>query len=171
MNTVARQPQIPSSPWYRHRWPWILMAGPAAVVVASMVTIYLAIKTDDGLVTDEYYRKGLAINQTLKLSERARELGLRAALSFALDGIRIKLGAATLGFAMPQRLRVVVSHPTRAGFDQTQMLTLEGDHYSGKFKLPASGHWVVLIEDDAKTWRIMGNIVLPNSGETVFGGV
>ena len=22
-------------PWYRHRWPWIIMAGPAAVVVVS----------------------------------------------------------------------------------------------------------------------------------------
>jgi hypothetical protein len=49
------------------------------------------------------------------------------------------------------------------------MLVLADGRYCGKFRLPAAGHWVVLLEDDAKTWRMMGNVMLPASGETVFG--
>lgn len=39
-------------PWYRHRWPWLLMAGPAVVVVAGVFTAWLAISRADALVAD-----------------------------------------------------------------------------------------------------------------------
>lgn len=159
------------APWYRHRWPWILMAGPFLVVVASFVTIWLAVSTDDGLVTDDYYRKGLAINQTLKMSERAQALGLQAGVTIALDSISLRLSASAPApeFVAPSRVRLTVSHPTRAGLDQTQLLQLQNGRYAGKFKLPPDGHWVILLEDEAKSWRIMGNMILPASGEMLFG--
>lgn len=157
-------------PWYRHRWPWLLMAGPAIVVVASLYTAWLAVRTSDGLVTEDYYRKGLAINQTLKLSERAHALGLEVGLKISLDRVDVRLSSHQAGFVPPERLQVTVAHPTRAGFDQTQLLHRHGAGYVGNFRLPADGHWVVLIEDDAKTWRIMGNLILPATHETVLGG-
>ena len=159
----------PILPWYRHRWPWILAAGPAVVVVASFITLWLAISSSDGLVTEDYYRKGLAINQTLALSERAQALDLEAGVSLKLDSISVRVGSKMPGFTLPKQIRVTVSHPTRAGLDQSQVLTLLDGRYTGRFRLPAAGHWVVLLEDDAKTWRMMGNVMLPASGETVFG--
>jgi len=45
-----------SRPWYREPWPWILMAGPAAVIVAGIFTMTLAYRTEDGLVADDYYK-------------------------------------------------------------------------------------------------------------------
>ena len=168
MNTASSPAN--ALPWYRHRWPWILMSGPAIVVVASLYTAWLAVRTSDGLVTEDYYRKGLAINQTLKLSERARELGLQAGLTISLDRIQVRLSSTQANFSLPENLHVTVAHPTRAGFDQAQLLHREGQGYSGHFRLPADGHWVVLIEDEAKSWRIMGNLILPATHETVFGG-
>ena len=35
---ATTSPRTPAPPWYRQRWPWLLMAGPAIVVVASMYT-------------------------------------------------------------------------------------------------------------------------------------
>jgi len=157
-----------SQPWYRHRWPWLLMSGPIIVVVASFVTLWLAIRTDDGLVTNDYYQKGLAINQTLKLSEHAEALGLRAGLTVGLNSMQLRLSAASPGFIPPTKIHVTVSHPTRAGLDQTQVLTLQHDHYTGQFRLPPDGHWLILLEDEAKTWRILGNMILPSAGEVVF---
>ena len=40
-----------SKPWYREPWPWILMSGPALVVVASVVSAILAAATADPLVS------------------------------------------------------------------------------------------------------------------------
>lgn len=159
-----------AAPWYRHRWPWFLMAGPGLVVVASLITLWLAIVSNDGLVTEEYYKKGLAINQTLALSDRAKLLGLEAGLRLTLNSVSVRLSAREAGFVPPSKLRATISHPTRAGLDQSQVLTLRDGQYSGPFRLPAAGHWLVLVEDEAGTWRVMGNVVLPATGETVLGG-
>ena len=40
------------TPWYREPWPWILMAGPAIVVVAGAFTMTLAFTTADEIVSD-----------------------------------------------------------------------------------------------------------------------
>jgi uncharacterized protein len=51
-------------PWWKFGHVWLVVSGPAVVVVASFVTLYLAISRPDPVVTEDYYRKGLEINQT-----------------------------------------------------------------------------------------------------------
>ncbi|MEM7209241.1 MAG: FixH family protein [Pseudomonadota bacterium] len=55
-----------TTPWYKQFWPWAIIAIPATTVVACIIMITLAIKTDDGLVSGDYYREGLTINERLK---------------------------------------------------------------------------------------------------------
>ncbi len=88
-------------PWYREPWPWILAAGPAIVVVAGIYTAWLALKSDDGLVTDDYYRKGLAVNQTIARSEQATRLGLVAGIRIAEDRLSVRLQARDRNFTLP----------------------------------------------------------------------
>lgn len=145
------------------------MAGPFIVVIAGIITAWLAITSSDGLVTDDYYKKGLAVGQTIAQSEKAKSLGLSAAVRVSSETLTVRLMAKP-GYSLPPALSVTVSHPTRAGLDQSQLMKLGADGYSGKFRLPASGHWLVLIEDESKSWRLMGNMVLPASGEIVIGG-
>jgi len=52
-------------PWYREPWPWILMSGPAIVVVAGIWTFVIAATTTDTLVSEDYYRKGVNINREI----------------------------------------------------------------------------------------------------------
>ena len=156
-------------PWYREPWPWILAAGPFIVVVAACYTAWLAVKSNDGLVTEDYYRKGLSANQTIARSEQAARMGLVAGVRIAGDNLAVRLEAGDKGFVMPPTLALTVSHPTRAGLDQTRVLVRNGDLYSGEVRLPAAGHWLVLLEDERKTWRLMGNVILPANGETLIG--
>lgn len=159
-----------AKPWYREPWPWLLMIGPFVVVVAGIYTAWLAISSADGLVTDDYYKKGLAVNQTIAASERAKQLGISVGVRVTDSGFVARLKAADMTFALPPTLILTLSHPTRAGLDQSLVLTRDGDVYLGKLRLPSSGHWLVLLEDETKSWRLMGNVVLPASGETVIGG-
>lgn len=53
-------------PWWKYGYVWLVIAGPALVVVASFVTLYLAIRYPDPVVAPDYYRKGVEINQTLR---------------------------------------------------------------------------------------------------------
>ena len=156
-------------PWYREPWPWILAAGPFIVVVAALYTAWLAVVSNDGLVTDDYYRKGLSANQTIARSEQATKMGLVAGVRIAGDALSVRLQAGDKSFVMPPTLALTITHPTRAGLDQARVLVRNGELYSGEVRLPAAGHWLVLLEDERKTWRLMGNVILPANGETLIG--
>ncbi|MBO9652080.1 MAG: FixH family protein [Variovorax sp.] len=54
-----------SAPWWRFPLLWMVLAGPALVVVASCVTLWLAMRTPDPVVAEDYYRQGIEINSTL----------------------------------------------------------------------------------------------------------
>lgn len=156
-------------PWYRERWPWLLMLGPFIVIVAGGVTAWLAVVTSDGLVTEDYYKQGQAAGETLARSRHAEALGIQAGVRLTEDGIRVRLSSQSALPATPALL-VTLSHPTRAGMDQQSRLRQDGDAYVGTMHLPASGHWLVLIEDEAKTWRLVGSVALPAANEALIGG-
>lgn len=154
-------------PWYREPWPWLLMAGPFIVIIAGLATAWLAVSSSDGLVTEDYYKQGQAAGETLARSRYAEEHGLQAGLSLMQDGLRVRLAGR---LTPPSALLVTLSHPTRAGLDQRVRLVREGEIYTGAMHLPASGHWIVLVEDEARTWRLMGSVVLPAAVESIIGG-
>lgn len=52
-------------PWWRFPHVWLVISGPAVVVVASFITFYLAASGQDPVVDQDYYRKGIEINRTL----------------------------------------------------------------------------------------------------------
>ena len=55
----------PSQPWWKYGHVWLVIAGPAVVVVAAMVTAWIAMRNPDPVLADDYYRRGVEINQTL----------------------------------------------------------------------------------------------------------
>jgi hypothetical protein len=63
-----------STPWWKFGHVWLVLAGPALVVVASFVTLYIAVTRIDPVVTEDYYRKGIEINKTLNTGGSAASL-------------------------------------------------------------------------------------------------
>lgn len=152
------------SAWYKHPWPWILMAGPGLVIVAGVVTVWLAVVSNDGLVTDDYYKQGLAVNQRMHRDHQASALGLHADLMRSDGKVRLLLGAAA-EVSLPETLMVKLAHPTRAGQDQLVEMKAEGQgFYSGQLLADVGGRWVISIEDPAGQWRLQGEWVA-DSGE------
>ena len=151
--------------WYREPWPWILMAGPAIVVVACLATAWLAFHGADGLVADDYYKQGLAINKTLVRSAAARRLGVQAEVHVADGRVRVMLGGA--GVRGPLALRLV--HPTRAGMDQSvDLAAVAPGVYEGRLHAPHPGRWHVVLEQ--RDWRLSGDWTLPAAGALTLGG-
>lgn len=153
--------------WYRQPWPWLLMLGPAVVVVAGFVTLWLAVKSSDGLVADDYYKQGLAINQTLARAERAKAMQLSARLRIDRNGVRVKLHARE-GVSLPDRIRISFVHPTRGGFDRSFDLQGSAGIYYGGIDELSPGHWQVLVEDPVGMWRVSGAVQLPGPREIML---
>ncbi len=54
-----------SQPWWKFGHMWMVIGGPAIVVVASFFTLYLAITRPDPVMDENYYQKGVDINKAL----------------------------------------------------------------------------------------------------------
>ncbi len=151
--TIAPENVLPR-PWHREPWPWILMAGPALVIVAGFATLWLAVASDDGLVADDYYKRGLAINQTLSRGQAARDMGLSAEVSFGAAQVEVRLRGAAVP---PEVLQLRLVHPTRAVADQALELRQTGaGTYVAALTAAPDGRRVVLIEDASRRWRLTG---------------
>lgn len=64
MNDQSRT--TPTEPWWKFGHVWMILAGPVLVVIAGFVTLYLAVRMPDPVVSEDYYRKGVEINRTLE---------------------------------------------------------------------------------------------------------
>ena len=155
--------QATPPPWYKQFWPWFLITFPAIAVIAGIITIILAVKSDDGLVKDDYYKAGLAINQTLESKQNARDLNLDANVSWDNSTQTISLKLSGKIQKLPARLSLQLAHATRANHDQTITLFLSPDKisYSGRMAIVKKGNWILILEPEDKSWRINGRVRLP----------
>jgi hypothetical protein len=159
-----------SPPWYRDRWPWILISGPAIVVVACIFTTVLAVVSNDGLVTEDYYKQGLAINRLLAREDMARSLGLQAVVQFSPghDRVRVRLEGAQAPGGVPA---LVLIHATRAGEDQSVALReVAAGTYEGMLHPPGAGVWRLQLQDARATWRLTGHWRAGQGGATLGAG-
>jgi hypothetical protein len=153
-----------AAPWYREPWPWVLLGLPLTAVIAGFVTLVIAVRHEDGLVAEDYYKQGLAINRRLERERRAAELDLQAHITFGQRRATLDLSGQT----SPAGLRVRFIHPTRSGNDREvpAMRTSAGVY---EVALPDldTGRWRVQIEDFDGTWRLSGD--WPGGEELVLG--
>lgn len=151
----------PATHWYREPFVWMLIAIPLAAVIGGFVTLGLAVSSDDGLVEDDYYRRGKEINRVLARDQAAASRGLhgRVELDDAQHRLLIRLSARESA-AIPDNVELKFLHATRAGVDKALILAREPD---GTYRAPlpelAQGHWNVQLA--AQDWRLVGSLHVP----------
>lgn len=151
-------------PWYRHRWPWVLMAVPFASVLFGIVMISTATLYPDDVVVDTYYKDGQAINQLLELDHAAQALGLQATLRHdTTDGeTHIRLRGTD-----EQWLQMSVFHVTDSAQDFTVRFQSQGqgDYLSDDAALASlfstHGIWYVELRGVDNDWRLRQRIETP----------
>ena len=133
----------PTGAWYREPWPWIIISGPLTVVIACMATTVIAVRSDDGMVAGDYYKRGLLVNQQLpKGGVVTAHLG--ALLALAPDG-ELKVHPEA-GDPQGDFLRVTLSHPG-SGARETLSLRRNADgDFVGMLAQSRHGRWIVTVE-------------------------
>lgn len=149
-----------SEPWFRNPMVWMVIFFPSLAVVSGIITIIIAIYTDDGLVVDDYYKQGLAINQVITHDKKAKQLGLRAFVDLNSENGEIRLSlSSNSGFEPTPEITFRLIHRTRSGLDQTTVLSRVGNSldYRGYFKPPLiEGRWTIQVLATGE-WRLKQN--------------
>ena len=153
--------------WYAEPWVWLLIALPMSAVIGGMITIYLAVTTSDGLVVDDYYKRGKAINMDLARDAAAASYGLRARLDLDRVNRRILLSLDSHDNLSPAQVRFSLLHPTLPGNDQVIMLLPAGEcTYAGTLQEVLDSNWYVQLEAD--DWRLSGALQTPRDSVVVL---
>jgi hypothetical protein len=152
-------------PWYREPFVWLVILFPASAVIGGMLTISLAISSDDGLVVDDYYKRGLEINRTLERDKAAARHEIQATLRFnvAHQFIHLNLNAHP-DYRLPDQITLHFRYNTRSGFDRSVMLERTDDHfYQGGLPELIVGKWQIQLAAD--DWRLLKSVQMPITQE------
>lgn len=146
--------------WFREPWVWLLIALPASAVLGGIITIWIAVSTDDGLVQDDYYKHGLEINKKLDRDKAAIKYELMANLKISEGQNRIQISFdANDKFVTPSSIKISFLHPTMKGHDQLLILRADGKGvFAGALPSLINSYWYLQIEAD--DWRLLENVYI-----------
>lgn len=153
--------------WYHEPYVWFVLAIPLSSVLVGAVMLWFALQGEDGLVVDDYYKRGLEINRTLSRDVKARKYGLSSAITFntAAGNMHAMLDADP-HFNYPESIQLGLYHATRSGFDQEVNLNRISDKgYSGMLPDLVAGRWYLAIWSGQ--WRLTGNMVWPTESASL----
>ena len=149
---------LPSTHALKSPYVWMLIAIPLSAVIMGVILLWLAITTFDGMVVDDYYQRGLQINEDLSRDEAALRAEIVGQLDVSPTYTEVRLVSSGPLFNPPNELDLIFSHATRDGFDQTLVLRQTGVNvYRGPaLELTTLGRWYVQVTGGE--WRISGNV-------------
>jgi hypothetical protein len=157
-------------PWYRQFWPWFLISIPAATIVASIITINLAVTTADGLVSENYYKEGLAIHLDADALLLARQQGIQADVSVSSDRRLLELTLTSEGNRAYGEIKVDLRHPTRAHHDVSLSMQPVGpNRYQAQ--LPANlvpARWKIEVSAPESGWQLHGRMDIQKQQQVVL---
>lgn len=151
-----------SLPWYRHFWPWFVIALLAAAVTASLYTLYIASRGTDSLVVAGKGGTDVQTERNLAAQVTAMDLGLTADLIVDTEtgNVRAVLTSGSLA-DNPTTLDLWISHPTFADRDERTVLTTAPPDANGRLTwtgtlldVPVGKRYIVLSRAD--DWRLNG---------------
>ena len=151
-------------PWYREPIMWLVVAIPLSAVLVGAVMLTISISTFDGLVEDDYYKKGMGINQILDRERRAETLGLESRLELDPGSGRATLDlTGNPGLIYPAGVSLSFRHATRSGKDLSVPLRFNaGNRYEGEFSGLEQGKWYLALETEE--WMLTGTLMWPAQG-------
>ena len=164
--------------WYKQFWPWFLILLPATAVVASIITIILAVNNADDLVVDDYYKKAMQINRDLSKIEYAKEIDLSAGIEVKGNSLHLDVSFQKNKIKLAPALKILFVHPTESKKDFSVVVVQEKlthksklldmvsysdkstsiESKSGYIQKIKEGAWYVRLVSPDNSWQLNGKV-------------
>ncbi len=146
----------PPAPWYRQPMVWFIIGIPLSSVVVGIVMLTLSIQSYDGLVVDDYYKRGKEINRVLERDLYAGKNNIKAKVRLNPDNLIVDVESNDT-YALGSEIEIQFLHPTQSGKD---FRLRAGQYGPGQYRADIShlpvGRWIVQI--GTPLWRLVTNV-------------
>ncbi|MFK3970590.1 FixH family protein [Pseudomonas sp. NPDC087358] len=161
-----------SSPWYKHLWPWIIIAILTCSVTLTLSMVTIAVNHPDNLVSDNYYEAGKGINRSLDRELLAQTLKLRASIS--LDDVTGEADLRLTGNSQPETLVLNLISPTQPEKDRKVVMArnpAQPGRYVGQLSDRVEGRRFVelLGVENSQTWRLFEEEAITRNKDLILG--
>jgi len=163
-------------PWYKQFWAWFILTPLLIVIVVGLSFVVLAVRNADDVVIDNYYKEGRLINQRFEQDKQALALNIQGELRFDLE-----LGEVLLNLSgdtqLPERLLLLLNHPTSAARDQQVVLhAITPGRYRGDLEHRLQHRWYLRLlpaataaQQHSADWRINAQIDFATTDSLYLG--
>ncbi|MFJ3465996.1 FixH family protein [Pseudomonas sp. NPDC090203] len=161
-----------ANPWYRHRWPWIIIGMLTCSVGLTVAMVTIAVDNPDNLVNDNYYEAGKGINRSLDRELLAQTLKLRATVT--LDDLTGEADLRLTGNSQPETLVLNLISPTQPEKDRKIILArnpAQPGRYVGQMSDRVEGRRFVelLGVENSQTWRLFEEESVTRDKDLILG--
>ena len=141
---------------------WAMAGIPIAAVLASFVTLFLAVNGAEPELPAAFATEGRQLEEDFRLREAARRAAVAIEFTVSASGrVEARLNLAG-GKVMPGQLRLELTHAT----DPTRDLQVElqrvgtSDLYVARVATIREGRWIARIGEPGR-WHVLGRVNLP----------
>ena len=149
---------------------WMVIMIPFSAVVMGAIMLTLAVSTYDGLVSDDYYKKGLQINRSMERDALAGSYDLTGEVALGAPDEMVEVSlAGNAEFQAPEIVHLRLFHTTRPGLDRhLVMRRVASGRYVASGSRLEPGAWYVQL--DADGWRIKTRLIASDGPQRVSLG-
>jgi len=152
-------------PWFKQAWPWFVFSIPLLTIVAGVLTYQIAADKPHSMVQDDYFKKGLAINQSLAKQKNAEVLKLEAVIKVDDASELLIIRFANEKIAANQLL-LSFSHPTQEKYDQfLQADKLTDNEFITQIPSLPQAHWHIRLTDKEENWLLKSRWHYPHENQ------
>lgn len=154
-----------TKPWYKQFWPWFVLSPLIVVIGGGVFMTFVAVKTFDGPILDNFYKDGLTIVERTEQDDWARAHNLEASLQTIGDRVQLRLSGQL--DSRPDSLKLLYAFRTQASRDVTVTLKRQPDgRYLGQLPRAIEGKRILELQPmgDKPEWLLRGGQTLPSSG-------
>lgn len=149
-------------PWYKQFWFCFVFGLPAVVVIAAIGTVILAFNSADSMVSDNYYKQGLAINALVADINHAKALDLSADIHIDKKTYTWQIKLNSNKALSTGNLIVNLHHPADSKKDRSFIAIDAGNlSYRGQLNISDKHRWYIDIspENTQDTpWLLKGEL-------------
>jgi hypothetical protein len=153
--------------WYREPMVWLIIMIPLSAVLMGAIILTLAVSTDDGLVSDDYYKEGLRINRSMERDALAASYALSGEVLLGAPGEMVEVSlAGNARFQAPEIVHLRLFHATRPGLDRhLPMRRVASGRYIASGTRLEPGAWYAQL--DADGWRLKARLIASDGRQRV----
>lgn len=145
-------------PWYREPMVWLMMALPAAAVIAGLSTVVIAVRASgDDAIPESVRRTAQMQEADLAADHQAakRHLLARLQLTRSTGAVQVTLTGDAIS---EDRLELHLIHATDGAKDASAVLVRSGDSWLGRIDAPLSQAWALTLATENDAWRLQGRL-------------